>query len=136
MKYLKILTLASSMALATASSGLYAGNTDADAPAISYNWKNTTLSLSSCMKQAKNAMDWAGFDYIARKTLVVGANDDEYKGSVACLMAKKMVLFVVSGEEFSTAQKLTAKLKKNFTARKMTTKKMTTNSRRRSCDCD
>ena len=117
MKYLKILTLASSMALVTASSGLYAGNMDGDAPAISYHWKNTTLKLSSCMKQAKNAMDLTGFDYTARKTLVVGTNNDEYKGTVVCLTAKKMVLFVVSGEEFSMARKLTAKLKKNFSAR-------------------
>ncbi len=114
MKYLKILTLASSMALVTASSGLYAGNMDEDAPAISYNWKNTTLNLSSCMKHAMKAMKNTGFEYIARKSLVVGPNDDGYKGAVVCLTAKKMVLFVVSGEEFSMAQKLTAKLKKNF----------------------
>ena len=130
MKYLKILTIASSMALVTASSGLYAGNMDEDAPAISYNWKNTALKLSSCMKQAKNAMDLTEFDYVARKTLVVGSNNNEYKGTVVCLTEKKMVLFVVSGEEFSTAQKLTAKLKKNFTARRTS---RTTSSRRESC---
>jgi len=131
MKYLKILTLASSMALVTASSGLYAENTDADedAPAISYNWKNTALSLSSCMKQAKNAMDLTRFDYVARKSLVVGSNNNEYKGTVVCLTEKKMVLFVVSGEEFSMAHKLTAKLKKNFSARRTTTRR-----RRDRCD--
>jgi hypothetical protein len=81
------------------------------------------------MRQAKNAMDLTEFDYVARKTLVVGSNNDEYKGTVVCLTTKKMVLFVVSGEEFSTAQKLTAKLKKNFSAR-------VTNSRSRSDRCD
>ncbi len=112
MKYLKRLTLAASIVLA--SSGAYATE---EAPSISYNWKNIKLSTASCLKRAKKAMGKADFSFITRKSLVVGSNFNSgfgYKGTVVCMTGKRIVFFIVSGPDFSMTQKLTAIIKKNF----------------------
>ncbi|MDM8559805.1 hypothetical protein [Candidatus Parabeggiatoa sp. HSG14] len=132
MKYLQIFTLASSVALIATS-----GVVQAKVPSIAYNSQNITLNNAQCLNQAKSAMKKAGFSVLTRKSLVVGSHKDEYKATIVCEIAKKMAFFVVSGTDFSKAQKLNNALKKNFSTAKSSSNSakeegnvLTTSSRR------
>lgn len=84
------------------------------APSISYQWQETGANTKQCLKEAKNTMIENGFTADMKRTLVVGANEQGYKGVVICIPAKKMTLFIVGGEEFNTAAKLSSQLKTDF----------------------
>jgi hypothetical protein len=84
------------------------------APSISYHWQETGANTSQCLKEAENAMTENGFAAETKSSLVVGANEEGYKGVVVCIPAKKMAVFIVGGEEFGTAAKLSNKLKADF----------------------
>ncbi len=117
MKYLKVLALAASAAL------MFTGVAQAEeevekaeeAPAISFNWQNSNIKAATCLKQATASMEENEFSVLTRQTksLVVGANE-EYKATIICIPAKKMVFFVVSGADFGQAIKFTSALKKSF----------------------
>ncbi len=116
MKYLKVLALAASAALMfTGVAQAEEAEAAEEAPAISFNWQNSKLKAATCLKQAAASMEENEFSVLTRQTksLVVGANE-EYKATIICIPAKKMVFFVVSGADFGQARKFTSALKKSF----------------------
>lgn len=84
------------------------------APSISYHWQETGANTSQCLKEAESAMTENGFAAETKKSLVVGANEEGYKGVVVCIPNKKMAVFIVGGDEFGTAAKLSSQLKTDF----------------------
>jgi hypothetical protein len=84
------------------------------APSISYHWQETGANTTQCLKEAESTMTENGFAAETKRSLVVGANQEGYKGVVVCIPAKKMAVFIVGGDQFSTAAKLSNKLKADF----------------------
>lgn len=87
---------------------LIAFHTAKASPYISYNWKTVS---KNCISQAKMTLNNTFHPLIAKKSFVVGSHSG-YKGMVLCV--KNIMLFVVSGENFTVTQQLTNKLKNPF----------------------
>ncbi len=87
---------------------LIASYTAKASPYLSYNWKTVN---QNCMSQAEKTMNTTFQSLIVKKYFVVGSYSG-YKGMILCV--KNIMLFVVSGNNFSVTQQLTNKLKYPF----------------------
>ncbi|MFK5969100.1 MAG: hypothetical protein QM487_03120 [Candidatus Marithrix sp.] len=87
---------------------LIASHTAKASPYISYNWK---IVNQNCVSQAEKTISNTFHPLIAKRSFVVGSYSG-YKGIILCV--KNIMLFVVSGNNFSVTQQLTNKLKNTF----------------------
>jgi hypothetical protein len=90
----------------------------ADAPGMSWTWRESRLSHSQCVAQADAAIRDSGFNNnveavgTAPDISTFGTNDD-YRTAIRCITNKKLVLFLVTGDG-SDSGKLQSRLVNNF----------------------